>query len=97
MQCSYTCIIYVYLTGVTVILEGVMATSNQTASPIPTKCKSSLDDGGHLDQVGKQLEHCYKSRNSDSTQGTADLSCLHLSVNVSLMVMSVCYLLYMNF
>ena len=82
------------MTIVTVKFEEA-TTSNQTASPIP-KCKSGLGDR-HLDQVGKQ-QCCYKSHgNHESTQETPDSSYFYLSVNVSLMVMSVCYLLYMNF
>ena len=81
---------YIYLTVVTVQFEGA-TTINQTAS------QSSLGDR-HLHQVGKQSEHCYKSRNSSSTPAAADSSSyLYLSMNVSLMVMSTCYLLYMNF
>ena len=88
---------YIYLTAVTVQFEGA-TTINQTASRPPpiTKCKSSLGDRHRLDQVGKQSEHCYKSRNSSSIPAAADSSYLYLSVNVSLMIMSIGYLLYMN-
>ena len=85
---------YSNMTIVTVKFEEA-TTSNQTVSPIP-KCKSGLGDR-HLDQLGKQ-QYYYKSHgNHESTQETPDSSYFYLSVNVSLMVMSVCYLLYMNF
>ena len=79
------------MTIVTVKFEEA-TTSNQTASPIP-KCKSTGLGDGHLDRVGKQE----KLHNRNSTQETPGSSYFYLSVNVSLMVMSVCYLLYMNF
>ena len=75
------------MTIVTVKFEEA-TTSNQTASPIP-KCKSTLGDR-HLDQVGKQE----KLHNRNSTQETPGSSYFYLSVNVSLMVMSVCYHIY---